>query len=116
MTTVRTWFRTTFTGMAGIGWAAVAAMAITVDATPHSHRWILITVAAASVTSILAGVSWLLTQGAQGAYQLGYRVGWDEGRSCERIMRTIVEDVDSNVTELPPRSRGRAQRRVDGGA
>lgn len=41
--------------------------------------------AAAAVLSVIAGIGYAV-QGYDGAYRMGYRIGWDEGRAAERLV------------------------------
>lgn len=70
--------------------------------TADSHRDLLLLSLSVAIVGTLVGAVRYLGRNADGAYRLGYRVGWDEGRAAERLVRG---DGPGSAIVLPLRPR-----------
>jgi hypothetical protein len=73
----------------GVAWAVVILLLVMLDA--DRLRLFIVVVAVAVCTVIVAAV-FAVARPPSEAYRLGYRVGWDEGRTAERSLRGVRPD------------------------
>lgn len=74
------WFWVT---LAGVCWLSAGVLALSVEPGGDRLRWLLVALSASAAATVIAALA-LMARPPQSAYELGYRVGWDEGRAAER--------------------------------